>query len=341
MSSTPALIHGEYVNRMLILAAAATTFVGYASSVYWERTVAPYLFRRRELALEQEIADLVREAKEICTTSNLYEHSRLMRRVLRLRQELEAERQQRLTYEFSVARVFSPLLSGVSFASWFARPTRDAAAVAIAPGRVGKAIAGNKPGALPDLCSTTITSSPTRAHAAEYSATAPRRLQVLVESAMNALRYNATTTVKYLLRFGSALVLLYVFGNRRGLMAVPPSFEETLRYCAVEVMAPLLLNVFMYVPALLFAPARRASLVETHGSKAAGGAVGVIHSSFAEAIPPSSSASSFSTVTSSASDAGTTAPFQRADIRFCARNDLASWFLACYLAWYLIVRVFG
>lgn len=326
---------------MLVLAAAATTFVGYASSVYWERTVAPCLCRRHESALEQEIAELEREAEEICTTSNLYEHSRLMRRALRLRQEFEAERQKRLAYAFSAARVVSPLLGGVSFASRFGRPTRDAAAVGVAPGRVDKAAAaGNKPGALPYLCSTTTTSAPTRHHAAESSTAAPHRLQVLVESAMNVLRYNAVTTVKYLLRFGSALVLLHVFGNRRGLMAVPPSFEATLRYCAVEVMAPLLLNVFMYVPALVFAPAKRASLVKTYGSRAEDGAVGVIHSSFAEAIPPSSSASSFSAVTRGASDAGAAAPFQCADVRFGASSDLASWLLACYLAWYLIVRVF-
>lgn len=341
MSSTPALTHGEYVNGMLVLAAAATTFVGYASSVYWERTVALCLFRRRELALEQEIAELETEAKEICTTSNLYEHSRRMRRALRLRQELEAERQRRLTYEFSVARVVSPLPGGVSLASWFGRRTRDAAAVTAAPGRVGKAIVGNKPGVLPDLCATTTTSSLTLVHAAEYSTTAPSRPQVLVESAMNVLWYNATTVVKYLLRFGSALVLLCVFGNRRGLITVPPSFAETLRYCAVEVMAPLLLNAFMYVPALVFAPARRASFVNTHGGRAADGAVGVIHGSFAETTPPSSSAPPFTAVTGSASDAGVAATVQHADIGVCGSHDLASWLLACYLASYLIVRVFS
>ncbi|CAJ1014316.1 hypothetical protein, conserved [Leishmania lindenbergi] len=336
MSSSSALTHGECVNGMLVLVAAATTFVGYASSVYWERTVAPRLLLHRELTLEQEIAELEAEAADICTTSNLHDHSRLTRRALRLRQELLAERRKRLAYECSVTRALSLLLAGVSFAARFCRQTRSAAA----PGRVSKVTARNESGALSGSSYTTVTSSPIQSHDVKHTSTAPRWLQVVMANALNIVRYNATTVVKYLLRFGGALVLLCAFGNLRGLMAAPPSFEEILRYCVAEVIAPLLFSASMYVPTV-FAPDRRLSPLNSHGNRAAYSAVGAIGRSVGDAAPSASLASSVAAGASFGRGAEAAATFQRAGIHFCVNNHLTSWLLMCYLASYLIVRVFG
>ncbi|GET91830.1 hypothetical protein, conserved [Leishmania tarentolae] len=339
MSSSPASTERANVKDVLVLAAAATTIVGYASSVYWERSIAPRLLRCRELTLEQEIAELEKEAEKICTASNLFEHGRLTRRVVRLRQELEAERRKRLAYECSVVRVFSPLLRVVPVASWLGRSTPDTEAVAAAPRRAGKAIADSKSGASADPFSTTTTSSPTSIYDDKYLNTAARRLVLLAISGLDVLWYNTTTIVKYLLRFGGALALLCTFGNQSGIMAVPLSFNEVLRYGDVGVIAPLLLNFSMYMPALVFAPPRSTVSANTHGSRGADADPGISHINFTETMQPASSASSVGALTSTASDAGAKASFQFAGNRFCASNGLVSWLLACYLACYLIVRV--
>ncbi|KAG5469705.1 hypothetical protein CUR178_01844 [Leishmania enriettii] len=339
MPSSNDLTRGEYVNGLLVLVVAATTVVGYAGSVYWERAVAPHLFRCRELALEQEITELEREAAEICTTSNLYEHSRLTRRALRLRQELQAERRKRLAYECSVARVVSTLLDRVPFALGFGWRTGGLAPSAAAHGPVSKAGTGSTRSSCPDPSSTIASSSPMENDGAAYPPPAPRRRRVLGENVVNILYYNATTTVKYLLRFGSVLVLLCAFGNRRGLVAFPPSFEETLRRCAGKATAPFLLRLATYLTAALFVPGSGAPPTESHRSGATRRGADGMRGRFAKATPPASPASLMGTDANSSSDAGAAAMAQRLDIHVYSSGDLISWFLACYLAVYLVQRV--
>ncbi|KAG5469360.1 hypothetical protein LSCM1_02576 [Leishmania martiniquensis] len=314
MSSSLILIHGEYGNGMLALTLAAATFVGYAGSVYWERTVAPRLIRSRELALEREIAKLEREAEEICTTANLYEHSRLTRKALRLRQELQAERRKRLAYECSVARVVSTLLRCVTFALEASQPMGVADAGTAASGPASTTRAGSKQSSLPDPSCTIATPSSMETDRAESSLTALRRRRVLGESAVNLLYYNAVTTVKYLLRFGSVLVLLYIVGDRRGPMAVPSLFEGPLQCSAAKVRASTLLNSFTHRTVTLFAPGSVTPPVENHGSGTPGSVVDVTRGRFA---------------------AATTC----GDNQLCSSGDLLPWILACYLAAYLVLRV--
>ncbi|KAG5495048.1 hypothetical protein JKF63_02101 [Porcisia hertigi] len=340
MFNSPHLSHHEYVDGVLALVVAVTTSVGYVSSVYWERAVVPRLFRRRELTLAHQISELEEEAERVCATSKLFEHSRLTRKALRLRQELEAERGKRLAYECSVARVFPWLLDGVLFMLRLTRPTREATVAAAAPESMGAAILSNKPRTFHDPSNTTATSSSMRTRDSTYLPTAPHGWRVLAEHAMHALWYNAATFVKYLLRFGSAVVLLCVYGNQPMFSTASSAFEKTPRHCATEVMPPFLLKAVLAVSDWFLAPPRRGLSSNASISEVGDDAVSVTNVGFAAAAPPGSSAYSFAAEVHSTSDTDTPAGFERVHLRLYESTNLLSWFLACYLATYLAVRVF-
>lgn len=336
-SSSPTITDREFTDGVLVLAVAASTFVGYASSVLWSRVVAARVFRRRELALERQVAQLEAEAETVCTTSQLYEHSRLMRQALRLRQELQAERRKRYSYECSLDRVFSPLTIGVSFRPGFGQSVRGPAAVAAAARIAERAIEANRMGGA-GVAPAKAAEPPAGGRSeVGLSASPASRLRACVAEAANMLRYNAAAMVKYSLRYGTLVVFLCACGNRRALMTAPPSFEEDLHQYTVQVLMPLLFDLAMYGPAAFGEQSRLPSYAaagrhadQRHGADAAAGSA--------------TAANSLAHASSALLDGGTTsgvtdASLSEVQLRLCASNDLISWFLTCLLASYLIVRV--
>ncbi|KAK7194721.1 hypothetical protein NESM_000391700 [Novymonas esmeraldas] len=353
-SGASSLTHREYVDGVLVLTMAITTVAGYVGSVYWERAVAPRLFLHREHALERDIAKLEAAADEVCSTSKLFEHSRLLRRALGLRQELHAERRRRREYECSADRLLSPLLftGGVSFLFRGVRPSHRApppsappaaaaAAAAAAAGGVVVARARDGSSSGPAAAASSTATAVTPPHPHPHTSTHPGRVRTLGQHAARTLRYNGASIVKYILRFGAAVVLFSIFGNRRGLTAGPPSLDETLHYYTADVVAPLLFNMAMYGPAVLFAPGAKVTS-PIHRGHVHAESVGVAVPS-AAASTPSASLSASSTTSNSGTPLrvdGAPVVYERVDVRLCASGDLISWFLTCLLASYLIVRLY-
>lgn len=346
-SSSVSLTHREYVDKWLALSVVVTTFVGYVSSVYWERTWGPRVLLRREIALENEIDRLEREADAVCTTSKLYEHSRLMRTAVVLRRELLLERRHRYRYEVSIETIFSPISTLHSVRRGFnAKAPADGPSQA-APSPPQLCTCPAPAGDVTRSAPNSLEELPVAAHAAQHrggdAVVPPSQLCLMAGRLRDLIRYNLLAAVKYLLRFGHLLVYLYVFGRRPGMVVVPPSIEESTHFYVREVVIPYLFGVAMYGPTILFVPGQsvarnRSSEEEAFtnislarlgddlaGSCVAGGEGG-------ESWQASAAARKATTITF----------VKRYNaVRLCASNDLIWWFFCCLSASYLVMRVFA
>jgi hypothetical protein len=334
LRSSSSFTHREYVDKWLALAIAATTFVGYVSSVYWERNWGPRLLLRREIALENEIDRLEHQADAICTTSQLYEHSRLMSSAVVLRRELLEERRKRYHYQLSVESMFSPL-STVHSVRW-ALKTREQTPTTP---RTHPALPANSPAAVTRSVPSSVSQSLVAMHASqrEVERLALSKLHSATQPARDFIYYNLIALVKYLLRFGHVLVYLYVFGRRPGLIVVPPSIEASIHFYLTEVVAPYLFGVAMFGPAILFAP-RQTLVDDAHAS--------TLTTNISLARLDSDPYGVFSDVRGCTGDASDTAAtillIKRYNVvRLCVSNNIVCWFLCCLCSSYLVMRVFA
>ena len=318
VSTSSSLTHREYVDRWLALAVAATTFVGYVSSVYWERTWGPRLLLRREIALENEIDRLEREADAVCTTSKLYEHSRLMRGAVLLRRELLQERRRRYRYEVSVESVFSPLSTVHSVRRGF--NARELA---------------RTPTLCPSAASHSATQSPATSRGNEGAASS--QVCLATEYVCRLIRYNLLSVVKYVLRFGHVFVYLHLFGRRPGLIVIPPSIENSAHFYLTDVVIPYIFGLAFFGPAIFFAPRHTLTDNVSEGNMFTNISLARLGSELYG--PPSAANES----TGDLKDAAATVLFVRRynAVRLCASNDLLWWFFCCFCASYLLMRTFA
>ncbi|KPA76686.1 hypothetical protein ABB37_07534 [Leptomonas pyrrhocoris] len=329
LDSSPSLTHREYVDRWLALAVATTTFISYVGSVYWERTWGPRLLLRREMFLENEIDRLEKEAGTVCIASELYKHSRLMRGVLRLRQELLHERRRRYRHQLSVERMFSPISTLQSSKQTFSSCELPTAARRLPPYPTG--VARSAP--------NSVAQSPVSLHDTlqEFEVVPPSLLGFVTQRTRDLVRYNLLAFIKYVLRFGHVFVYLYLFGRRPGMVAVPPSIEDSVPFYATQILLPYLFGVAMFGPNILFAP--RQTLKDAPGNDELSTNVSLAHlgTGLHNLLP---------TAGRGAQESGRVSATillvrrYNAD-RLCASNDLVSWCFCCLCASYLVMRVFA
>lgn len=344
--TSPTLTHREYVDKWLAVSVAVTTFIGFVASVYWERTLGPRLLLRRELALENEIDRLEREADGVCCAAKLYQHSQLMRNAVDLRRELLHERRKRFRYQLTMESMFSPLSTLHSAHRDFSQRNQHSQQAVGASAPLSRRHANASQSAPNSLSPSPVSADDLQppVHARSVAATEATSCTSIasptVRHLWDVLRYNCIALVKYVLRFGHIGVYLYVVGLRPGLIAMPPSIENSVRLYLIDVVVPYILGVAMYGPAILFAPRQTLPTNETDAGQTINVSLAMLSSSAASTWR---GAGRVTTTAGQGSGAAATVQIitRYHDDRLCASNNLLWWFFCCLCAAHCFVRVFA
>lgn len=331
-SSNSGLTHREYVDKWLAVSVAVSTFVGYVCSIYWDRTLGPRLLLRREMALENKIDCLVREADEVCTTSKLLEHSRLMRHAAVLRRELLHERRKRYRYQLSMESMLSPLSTVHSVRRNFtSKNPHDTSAAPLCEVGVAHSASNSRS---PSPVSS--EEAPTTVGDA-LPVASPTLARCATQRICDVARYNLIALVKYLLRFGHLVVFLSVFGSRPGLIAMPPSMEDSVHFYLTEVVGPYVFDMALFGPAVLFAP--RQTLPEAVAEESVSTSASLAQLG-GDPYAALTNASERARMAGSAGSSTILLERRYNTPRLCESNDLVWWFVCCLCASYWVVRVF-
>lgn len=203
---------------IVALYVAAGSILGYLCSVSWERHLVHRLFYSSETALEKEISSIETEAQGIRGADDFFQQSRLRRRALELRQQLNVHQRRRSIYELTVGRFFSPIT-----------------------------------GCVPATAAHATDRSARLAPAEQHQLLSLCGPHCRLQSLLYYLKYNLPTMIQYGIRYGALVLILILYGNRQGIVDVPPSLDIGAYIFLGDTLLPMLRDVALYGPAAAWA----------------------------------------------------------------------------------------